>query len=87
MRRIGQSYEARGLVEKITSYSDVAGVTPVNEVQNAYNSFGQLTLQYQEHAGAVNTSTTPKVQYAYADGAANTIRPTSMTYPGLLPKT
>jgi len=29
----------------------------------------------------VNTSTTPKVQYAYADGSANTIRPTSVTYP------
>ena len=59
----------------------MAGVTLVNEVQNAYNSFGQLTAQYQEHAGAVNTSATPKVQYAYADGSANTIRPISMTYP------
>jgi hypothetical protein len=29
----------------------------------------------------VNVSTTPNVQYAYADGSANTIRPTSLTYP------
>ncbi|MCA9162208.1 MAG: hypothetical protein KDA62_04485 [Planctomycetales bacterium] len=29
----------------------------------------------------MNTSTTPKVQYGYASGAANTIRPTSLTYP------
>src|SRR5256886_869152 len=53
----------------------------VNEVQFAYNSFGQLTTEYQSHSGVVNTSTTPKVQYAYADGSANHIRRTSMTYP------
>jgi YD repeat-containing protein len=29
----------------------------------------------------VNTSTTPKVQYGYASGSANTIRPTAITYP------
>jgi RHS repeat-associated protein len=29
----------------------------------------------------VNTSTTPKVQYGYASGSANTIRPTTVTYP------
>jgi hypothetical protein len=29
----------------------------------------------------VNTSTSPKVQYAYANGSANTIRATSLTYP------
>jgi RHS repeat-associated protein len=81
VRRIGQSYEVRGMVEKVTSCSDAAGTTVVNEVQNAYNSFGQLVTQYQEHSGSVNTGTTPKVKYAYADGSANTIRPTSMTYP------
>ena len=53
----------------------------MNEVQNAYNDFAQLETQYQEHAGAVNTGTTPKVEYAYEDGSANTIRPTAMTYP------
>lgn len=29
----------------------------------------------------MNVSTTPKVQYGYADGSANTIRPTGLTYP------
>jgi RHS repeat-associated protein len=81
VRRIGQTYEVRGLVEKITSFSDAAGTTPVNEVQNVYNSFAQLAEQYQEHAGAVNTGTTPKVEYGYADGSSNTIRPTIMMYP------
>ena len=53
----------------------------VNDVQNAYNTFGQLITQYPSHSGAVNTSTTPSVQMAYADGSANTVRPTSLTYP------
>lgn len=79
--RIGTTYEVRGMVEKITSYSDTAGTTAVNEVLNVYNSFGQLKDQYQEHDGEVDTGATPKVQYAYADGSNNTIRPTGMTYP------
>ena len=53
----------------------------VNEVELAYNDFRQMTTSYQAHGGAVNTSTTAKVQYAYADGSANTIRPASLTYP------
>ena len=81
VRRIAQSYEVRGLVEKTTSHSAAAGGSVVNEVQNVFNSFGQLAAQYQEHSGAVNTGTTPKVEYAYADGSANTTRPTSLTYP------
>jgi len=81
VRRIGRTYEIRGMVEKVTSFSDAAGSTVVNEVRNGYNAFTQLALQYQEHAGAVNTGTTPRVSYAYADGSANTIWPTAMTYP------
>ena len=63
--------------EQITGYS--YGVT--DEVENVYNDFWQLQQQYQEHSGAVNTSTSPSVQYAYADGSANTVRPTGITYP------
>ena len=79
--RIGRTYEVRGMVEKITSYDAAASGSVVNEVQNAFNDFAQLETQYQEHTGAVNTGTTPKVEYAYEDGSANTIRPTTMTYP------
>jgi len=68
VRRIGRTYEIRGMVEKVTSFSDAAGSTVVNEVRNGYNDFTQLALQYQEHAGAVNTGTSPRVTYAYADG-------------------
>ncbi len=82
VRRVGQSYDVRGMVENITSFSDAAGTTAVNQVQNAYNDFGQLATQYQEHSGVVSTTTSPKVEYAYEGGGSiNTIRPTSMTYP------
>ena len=48
----------------------------VSEVCLVYNAFGQVTEDWQSHAGAVDVNT-PKVQYAYADGSANTIRPTA----------
>ena len=55
----------------------------MNQVQRAFNGLGQLTTEWQAHSGAVNTSTTPKVQYAYTEmaGGANHSRITSMTYP------
>ena len=42
-----------------------------------------MIAEYQSHSGAVNTSTTPKVQYAYSEMAsgANYSRLTSITYP------
>ena len=42
-----------------------------------------MTKEYQSHSGAVNTSTTPNVQYAYSEmsGGANHSRLVSMTYP------
>src|SRR5262245_18030799 len=46
-----------------------------------YNDFGQLTTEYQEHGAAVNVSTSPKVQYAYASGSANHIRREKTTNP------
>jgi YD repeat-containing protein len=52
-------------------------------VQDVFNGLGQLITEYQAHSGAVNTSTTAKVQYAYVEmsGGANNSRMTSMTYP------
>jgi hypothetical protein len=52
-------------------------------VQREFNGLGQLTTEYQSHAGAVNTAGTPKVQYAYSEmaGGANHSRLTSLTYP------
>lgn len=83
VRRISTSYEVRGMVEKLTSWNGetVGSGSIVNEVLFAYDEFAQITADYQAHAGSVNTSTTPKVQYGYASGSANTIRPTTITYP------
>jgi RHS repeat-associated protein len=58
----------------------------VNQVQDVFNGLGQPVREYQSHSGAVNTSSTPSVQYAYtqmANGASyvNNSRLTSMTYP------
>ena len=53
----------------------------VNEVKYVYNDFGQLITEYQQHDSAVNTSTSPKVQYQYLTGSNNTIRPTKTIYP------
>ncbi len=83
VQRISRTYEVRGLLEKLTSYDNatVGSGSIVNEVQYAYNTFSQLVTEYQSHSGAVNTSTSPKVQYAYSDGSANHVRRTSLTYP------
>jgi hypothetical protein len=36
----------------------------VNQIKREYNAFGLLSTEYQEHGGAVNTSTSRKVAYA-----------------------
>jgi RHS repeat-associated protein len=83
VRRIETAYNKRGDVERITSFdSATAGSgNVVNEVFVLYNGFGQAIDTFQSHSGAVNLSTTPSVQMAFADGSANTIRPTGVTYP------
>ncbi len=66
VRAIGYSYNTQDLPFKQTSCSDAAATTVVNEVEDVYNGLGQLTQQYQEHSGAVNTSTSLSTQYAYS---------------------
>jgi len=53
----------------------------VNEVRLEYNARGRVTVEYQAHGGAVDTSSTPKVGYGYSDGSGGHVRPTTMTYP------
>ncbi len=83
VRRLHADYDGQGNPYLLTSYSAASGGSVVNQVQRAFNGLGQLTTEYQAHGAAVNTATTPKVQYAYAEmgGGANQSRPTSMTYP------
>ena len=84
--RLTYAYDSAGRLMTLTSRNTQGGADQsdaniVNRVMRTYNGFGQLLIEYQEHAGDVNTSTSPKVQYAYADGSTNTVRRTSMTYP------
>jgi len=80
--RIETSYDDAGRVYQLTSYDASSGGTIVNQLQRAYNGVGQLAAEYQEHGGAVNTSTSPKVQYGYTSLSTSSLsRPTSLTYP------
>ena len=80
--RIETAYDGQFNAYLVTGHNAAVGGTIVNQVQRTFNGLGQLTIEYQSHSGAVNTATTPKVQYAYsALDAANRSRLTSMTYP------
>ena len=83
VRRVQRTYEVRGMLETVTSYDNatVGTGSVLNDVKFVYNDFGQLTTEYQDHEAVVNTSTTLKVGYSYADGSDNHIRPTKVTYP------
>jgi len=54
----------------------------LTQIQDAFNGLGQLITEYQSHSGAVNTGTTPKVQYSYTlmSGGVNNSRLTGITY-------
>ena len=83
VQQLAIAYEIRGLISGLTSYGSATpgSGTIVNDVQLAYNSFGQLITDSQSHSGAVVPGTTPMVQYAYYSGSTNTIRPQALTYP------
>ncbi|MBO0697189.1 MAG: RHS repeat protein [Zavarzinella sp.] len=79
---IDWAYDGQGNAYLVTS-KDGTG-TVVNQVQDAFNGLGQLTQEWQATSGAVNTSTTPSVQYGYSflpSGSNNNSRLTSITYP------
>lgn len=84
VRRIQTAYDDLSRVRSVTSTSDVAGLTPVDQVVYTYNQFGLVANEAQELGGAV-VAASPKVVYAYADGASNGfaahLRLASITYP------
>jgi hypothetical protein len=82
VRRLETAYDTGGRANLFTSYDASSGGNIVNQVQRDFNGLGQLTKEYQAHSGAVNTGTTPKVQYTYSEMAsdANHSRRTSITY-------
>jgi YD repeat-containing protein len=77
-----------GRVYQVTSYgADLGGETVLNQVQYAYDGWGNETCEWQALTGQVATSSTPSVQYEYGDGADGTgeaaayVRLTDVIYP------
>lgn len=80
VRAIGRGYDQRGQLASVTSYSDTAQTTVVNQVTYSYNGFGQVLSDVQSHAGAT-TGTTLRVGYEYENGTGNTVRQKKLVYP------
>src|SRR5262249_54006111 len=83
VRRRETGYDTAGNPYLFTSYDAASGGNVVNQVEDLFNGLGQLTTEFQSHAGVVNTGTTPAVRYAYLEmaGGANNSRLVSETYP------
>jgi RHS repeat-associated protein len=76
------SYDDAGRPYQQSSYSNSALSTVENQSRELYNGYGQLIQQYQEYAGAVNTSSSASIQYTYSQpSGTNYSRLTAMTYP------
>jgi len=83
VQALGYTYNALGLPIMQTSYDSPTTFTSghiVNQDQDVYNGLMQLTGEYQAVSGAVNTSSTPEVQYVYSSVATGSLL-TEMVYP------
>jgi hypothetical protein len=80
--RVTRAYDFRGVLESVKSYDHASPSlgNVVNEARFSYNEFLQLVKDEQAHDAAVTTGT-PAVQYGFATGGDNHIRPTTQTYP------
>lgn len=78
VKRLGTTCDDVGRVETVTSFADPAGTTAVNQVKYAYNGWGRLEREYQEHDGSVDVNT-PFVEYVYETGAAG-VSPVPVKY-------
>ena len=77
-------YDGQGNAYLFTSYDAARRQRLVNQVHASSTAWASSPPSTSRtHGGAVNTGTTPKVQYAYSEmaGGANHSRLTSMTYP------
>lgn len=82
VRRIETAYDTQGNAYLFTAYDAATSGSIVTQTQRQFNGLGQLTREWQSRGSAVNTSTSPSVQYAYSTlDASNRSRLTSVTYP------
>jgi len=73
------TFDNLGRRKAVTSYSDDACVTALNEVAFEYTDLGALAAEFQEHTGTAHNGTLA-VRYAY-DVPAKAMRLTDITYP------
>jgi len=78
VHKVARTYNWFGSLERITSL-DVSN-NVLNEVMYTYDNNQRLLRIYQAHEGAVNTTTTPYIEYGYH--ALVPGRLVSVTYPG-----
>ena len=86
VQSIATDYDNMGRVWTVTSYPGTGGTgTAVNQVEDSYNGWGILADEWQNPDGQVNPSSSPAVQYTYADGASGDVaaylRLEQVTYP------
>ena len=87
IRRIGYAYDNLGRITNATSHTTTASSGNIrDEVEITYTPLWQVEKIYQQHDEVVNTSTSPYVEYFYAnaaiDGARdNYSRLSSVRYP------
>jgi RHS repeat-associated protein len=77
---LAYTFNDAGLPFQQTSLTSYDQSSTENQVEDIYNGYGQLTQQYQESNGAVNTATSSYVAYGYTQ-VGNASRLTSLTYP------
>ena len=67
VRARATGYDAQGNADLFTAYNAASGGSVVSQVQDTFNGFGQLTAEYRNPTGQVNTAPggTPPLQYAY----------------------
>jgi hypothetical protein len=64
VRRIDVAFNTQGLPALFTDYADPYAIRTLDQVRDAYNGLGQVTAEYQSHAGPVNIAVTPAVRYS-----------------------
>ncbi len=87
VRSIKYAYDDLGRQTGITSYANSDGTGTIrNDVQFELDDLGGSTIDYQSHEGAVNTGTSPKIQYSCDATASSSVftrnhRLETVTYP------
>src|SRR5665213_811152 len=83
VRALGYSFDTGDRPYQDTSYSNSNGTGVVNQVQFAYDGWGEEAIEYQATTSAVNIVTTPAVRYLYTEnaGSQNNDRLMAMIYP------